>query len=111
MLRAAEAGDVGAVRGLLEKDPSLARCHFAYRTPLYFAVRENRLGVVSVLLELAGNTLGLAVNDTLLGVARERGYSEMMALLETRVSRRGEAVAAAIRERNLRKVRRLLDGD
>ena len=36
------AGDLATVKKLFEKDPSLVRSHYAYRKPLYFAVRENR---------------------------------------------------------------------
>jgi hypothetical protein len=34
-----------AVEGLVKRNPSLVRCHFAYRTPQYFAVRENQIEV------------------------------------------------------------------
>jgi ankyrin repeat protein len=40
---AAISGDLDTVKRLLDKDPSLARCQHAYRTPIYFAVRENHL--------------------------------------------------------------------
>ncbi|MBX3733517.1 MAG: hypothetical protein KF791_13085 [Verrucomicrobiae bacterium] len=48
-------------------------------------------------------------------IARDRGYTEVQRLLETRFAERhgaspnGEPVAAAIRERTLAKVRALLD--
>lgn len=109
------AGDLDAVRRLLEKDPALVRCHYNYRKPLYFAVRENRIEVTAFLLERDPDPAGLAVNDSLLEIARDRGYAEMQRLLETKlaehhgVSPQGEPVAAAIRERNLPKVRALLD--
>ena len=38
------------IQRLVSRDPSLARCHYAYRTPLYFAVRENRIEAVRFLL-------------------------------------------------------------
>lgn len=109
------AGDLKTVRRLLEQDPSLVRCHYNYRKPLYFAVRENRIEVTAFLLERDPDPTGLAVNDSLLEIARDRGYAELQRLLETRLaerhgsSRRGEAVAAAIRERNLSKAWALLD--
>jgi ankyrin repeat protein len=115
MFRASVAGDLDAVRRLLHKDPSLVRCHHAYRTPLYFAVRENRTAVVEELLQAGADPLSLAVNDTLLDIARDRGYREMERLLEAALadrfgaSPRGEAVAAAIRARDLPAVRGLLD--
>lgn len=111
MLCAARDGDAAALRKMLKKKPELARCHYRYRTPIYFAVRENRVAAAKVLLGFPGDALGLAVNDTLLQVARDRGYSEMVSVLETYLDARGEAVCAAIRERNIRKVKKLLDAD
>jgi ankyrin repeat protein len=115
MFCACIAGDREAVKRLLTKDPSLVRCHYAYRTPIYFAVRENQVEVAAFLLDHGADPIGLAVNDSFLEVARDRGYLEMEKLLEAKyaslhgVSSKGEAVAAAIRERNIEKVRSLLD--
>jgi ankyrin repeat protein len=115
MFRGCIEGNLGAVRRLLRKDPSLVRCHHAYRTPLYFAVREDRLAIVDHLLREGADPLSFAVNDTLLDIARDRGYLEIERLLEAAfaerfgASPRGEPVAAAIRARNLPEVRRLLD--
>ncbi len=109
------AGDLDAVKRLLEKDPSLVRCQHAYRKPLYFAVRENRIEVVAFFLDRDPDPCGLAVNDSLIEIARDRGYTEMERLLETKFAGRfgasplGEPVAAAIRERDMAKVRALLD--
>src|SRR5437667_4028159 len=103
------------VKRLVNKDPSLARCHYAYRTPIYFAVRENRLEIVRFLLEQGADPLSLAVGDSLLDITRDRGYSELGKLLETNLatahgaSTQGVPIAAAIRERDLAKVRSLLD--
>jgi uncharacterized protein len=108
-------GDLKIIKRLLKKDPSLVRAQYAYRTPLYFAVRENRVEVARYLLERGADPLSLAVNDTLLDITRDRGYAEMEELLEAKLasahgaSPRGEAVAQAIRERDLPKVRSLLD--
>jgi ankyrin repeat protein len=109
------AGDLPAVQRLLDNDPSLARSSYAYRTPLYFAVRENRLDVAALLLDRGADPLSLAVNDSLLDICRDRGYTELATLLEGRIARaqgassRGQVVAQAIREHDLPKVRRLLD--
>ena len=108
-------GDLASIQRLLDKEPSLARCHYTYRTPIYFAVRENRLEVAAFLLDQGADPLSLAVNDSLLDITRDRGYREMERLLETTLAARfnasskGEPVAAAIRERNPAKVRALLD--
>ena len=115
MFCACTSGDLKAVKTLAKKDASLVRCQYNYRTPLYFAVRENQIEIVRFLLERAADPLSLAVNDTLLDIARDRGYAEMEKLLEANLanahgsSTKGEPVAAAIRERDLPKVRSLLD--
>jgi ankyrin repeat protein len=115
MFRACLAGDLSAVKRLVGEDPSLVRSHYAYRTPIYFAVRENRKDVVAFLLEHGADPLGLAVNDSLLEICRDRGHGELEHLLEATLagtrnaSPRGEAVAAAIREHDLPRVKGLLD--
>lgn len=106
-------GDLKSVKQLLKKDPSLVRSHYEYRTPLSFAVRENQLRVAAYLLE-HGATFS---SGNVLEMARDRGYTEMQKLLESAIagqketSPRGKPIAAAIRERDMAKVRGLLDGD
>lgn len=107
-------GDLETIKRLLHKDPALARCNYAYRTPIYFAVRENQLEAAAYLLEQGADPLSLAVNDSLLDIARDRGFTAMQKLLETTYARvqhaspKGEPVAAAIRARDLARVRSLL---
>lgn len=111
------SGDLKTVKRLLKRDPSLARTQYAYRTPLYFAVRENQLAVAQYLLAYGTDPLSLAVNDSLLEVCRDRGYVEMEQLLTAHyaeskgASPRGEPVAAAIRARDLAEVKRLLEAE
>ena len=106
-------GDLETIKRLVDKDPSLARCHYAYRTPLYFAVRENQLEVTVFLLEHGAGPIG----RDLLEIARDRGYVNLERLLEAKsaslhgASSKGEAVAEAIREHDLPKVRGLLDAN
>jgi ankyrin repeat protein len=115
MFCAAIGGELPTIERLVGKDPSLVRCHYAYRTPLYFAVRENQLEVAAFLLEHGTDPLALAVEDSLLDITRDRGYLELEQVLETKLaglhgaSPQGEAVAAAIRERDAPRVRSLLD--
>ena len=52
---ACASGDLETVKQVLGKDPSLVRSHHEYRTPLYFAVRENQMAVVTYLLEQGAN--------------------------------------------------------
>ena len=115
LFQACASGDLDAVRELLAKDPSLARSHYDYRKPLYFAVRENRLDVVRLLLEHDRNPLDLWVDDDPLEIARDRGYTEMEQLLtqtlatKFNASSEGEPVALALREHDLKGMRERLD--
>jgi ankyrin repeat protein len=115
LFRACISGRLDTVKRLLAKDPSLVKTQYAYRTPLYFAVRENRVDIAAFLLDQGVDPLGLAINDSLLQIARDRGYAEMEKLLEEKLaglhgaSPKGEPVAAAIRERSIAKVTALLD--
>lgn len=115
LIQACTSGDLDAVRALIDKDPALARSHYDYRKPLYFAVRENRLEIVRLLLDHDRNPLDLWVDDDPLEIARDRGYTEMEQLLsrtlETRfnASSKGEPIALALREHDLKRLRELLD--
>jgi ankyrin repeat protein len=117
LFQACTAGDLEAVQALIAKDPSLARAHYEYRKPLYFAVRENRLDVARFLLEHDHNPIDLWVDDNPLEIARDRGYTEMERMLadtlETKfnVSPRGGPVALALRHHDLKRMRDLLDGE
>lgn len=109
MFRAAISGDLETTQRLASRDPSLVRCQYAYRTPLYFAVRENQIAVARFLIEH-----GARVFDRAVEITRERGYGEMRKLIETTLasqgaSPRGNDIAAAIRNRDPQKVRELLD--
>lgn len=117
LVTAIVARDLDTVTRLVRKDPGIARCHHAYRTPIYFAVRENQLAIAEFLLDNGGDPLSLAVDDSMLQIARDRGHLEMEKLLEHKLltihnsSPRGEPVAAAIRTRDPAKVRSLLDAE
>ena len=109
--------DSATVRRLVERDPAIVRCHHAYRTPIYFAVRENRLSIAEFLLDHGADPLSLAVNDNVLEICRDRGYAEMERLLAAKLqsihnaSPRGNPIAAAIRARDVAGVQSLLDAE
>jgi ankyrin repeat protein len=109
------AGELAVIGRLLENDPSLVRGQYAYRSPLYFAVREDQLEAAEYLLDRGANPIGLGVHDSLLEICRDRGYGAMETMLEARLERlygiapAGERIARAIRERDLPAVRSLLD--
>ena len=115
LFQACAQGDLPSVQALIAKDRSLARAHYDYRKPLYFAVRENHVDVARFLLEHDSNPMDLWVDDDPIEIARDRGYTAMermlVDMLDTRfnASPKGEAVALALREHDLKKMRALLD--
>ena len=52
---ACASGDLSTVERLLDSKPGLVRAHHEYRTPLYFAVRENQMAVAKLLLDRGAN--------------------------------------------------------
>jgi len=115
LIQACASGDLETVRALIARDPSLARSHYEYRKPLYFAVRENRIDVVRFLLEHDRNPLDLWVDDDPIEMARHRGYTPLEQLLthtldaKFNASPQGEPVALALRQHDLEQMRELLD--
>jgi uncharacterized protein len=115
LFQACAAGDLNAVQALIARDPSLARAHYGYRKPLYFAVRENRVDVARFLLDHDSNPLDLWVDDDPLEIARDRGYAEMERMLaeslesKFNASPKGEPVALALRNHDLKRMGELLD--
>jgi ankyrin repeat protein len=117
LFQACATGDLPTVRSLIAKDPSLARSHYDYRKPLYFAVRENHVDVARFLLDHDTNPLDLWVDDNPLEIARDRGYAEMERMLVDTLGTRfnasvkGEPIALALRNHQLGEMRALLDAD
>ena len=114
MFCAAVKGDVHTIKSLLEKDPSLVRSEYDYRNTMSFAVRENQPAVVICLLEKGASPVGSGTDDTLLQIAKDRGYTEIQLLLEKAIGAKlgmhnGGVVAAAIRDRDIEKVKGLLE--
>jgi ankyrin repeat protein len=113
ILCASIVGDLKTIRDLLARDPGLVDCEYEYFKPIRFAVRENHLSVVEYLLQQGADS-AYEAGDSLVGIARERGYREMAALLETRLKERyrvmpeGAILAEAIRNRDLAQVKTLL---
>jgi ankyrin repeat protein len=109
------SGDVATVQALLTHKPELVDASHGYRSPLYFAVRENQVDIVRLLLDRGADPLSFVVNDSLLDICRDRGYSELQGFLESTMSSKyaisagGEEIAAAIRSRDLQKICNLLD--
>ena len=114
MLYASITGDLETIKTLVARDPSLVECEYEYFNPIHFAVRENQRAVVDFVLERGANS-AYEAGDSLLGTARERGYTELAALFESKLKERyhvvpeGADVAAAIKARDLAQVRTLLE--
>jgi ankyrin repeat protein len=112
---ACTAGDLETVERLIGKSPSLVRAHYEYRTPLYFAVRENKMAVVTFLLDHGANPF--YNGDDLVEMAKIRGLADMEALIESKrpaqVPRSSVPydiwIAAYVG--NIERVRELLDKD
>ncbi|MEO6621639.1 MAG: ankyrin repeat domain-containing protein [Dyadobacter sp.] len=114
MFVASKQGDLETIKKLVEKDKGLIRGTFDYRNPISFAVQANQLETVAYLLEKGANPIESGTNDTLLQIARDRGYVDMQVLLEKVLNKHhaspaGEEMGAAIRSRDIAAVRKLLE--
>jgi ankyrin repeat protein len=114
MICAAITGDLDTIKRLVVRDPNLIDCEYEYFKPIRFAVRENQRAVVDFLLE-RGADPAYEAGESLLGIARERGYAELAALFERLLKERYQvvpemaAVVEAIKARDLSQVRALLE--
>ena len=111
---ACAAGDLATVERSIERNPSLVRAHYEYRTPLYFAVRENRIEVATFLLERGAEPFWNG--EDLVEMARIRRLPDMEALIERqrpKWPRRGRRTGSPLVEAAIRgqldEVRRLLE--
>ncbi len=113
MFCAAATGDLQTIKELLAKDASLVRAQFDYRNAMSFAVREDQRAVVEYLLLQNANPVNSGTNDTLLQIAKDRGYKEIEAMLEKatgiKATAGGAIIADAIKNGDVEKVKALLD--
>jgi ankyrin repeat protein len=114
MICAAITGDLETIKTLVAREPGLINCEIEYFTPIRFAVRENQQAVVEFLLEKGVNPAAEA-GDTLINLARIRGYHDLEQLFETILRERyhivpeGNDIAEAIRAFELDKVKSIID--
>lgn len=107
-------GDLATVKKLVARDPNLINCEYEYFTPIRFAVRENQRQVVDFLLERGVNP-AFETGDSLVNIAKERGYDELAAYLESilrdhyHITPEGDDIAAAIRAFDIRHVQEIID--
>src|SRR5262245_65322998 len=99
MLCAGITGDVELIKNLITADPNLVECEYEYFKPLRFAVRENQRPVVDFLLD-QGADPAYEAGDSLVTIARDRGYTELATMLESKLKERYRVVpkAAALAE-------------
>jgi ankyrin repeat protein len=107
MFCAARDGDVEKIKKLLIKDHSLVRGAYDYRTPMSFAVANDRLEVAEYLLQHGASPVDSGTGDPLIQMARDRGLGPMEELLERALNHRkgseaGKLIAEAIRNRDLK---------
>jgi ankyrin repeat protein len=113
MFVACAEGDLASVQKLIRQDPWLAHREFEYRKPLHFAVRENRLDIVRVLLDAGADPTAELGTERPLTLARDRDYGELVDYLESRlrqeygITPEGATLAEAIRNRDITAVRRI----
>ena len=113
MFCACITGDLETVRQLMARDRNLVDCEYEYFKPIRFAVRENQRAVVDFLIENGADPAYMG--DTLVTMARNRGYTELVARLESilndryRITPESAAVVEAIKARDIPKVRALLE--
>ena len=113
MLTACRNGDLRQVSGLLSKTPALVLCDYNYMTPLHLAVREGHFEIVKALAERGAanpNYVTYPYRESLVTVARDRGYEEIAQLLEgwyaredtTRPDEEGGAIESGMDEERIR---------
>jgi ankyrin repeat protein len=87
-IAAAKAGDVAALRGAIERRHALVDGHGDHRPLIELAVREGRLEAVRLLLDAGAdpNQRG-HFGDTVPQMARDRGHTEIVSLLDAAITR------------------------
>jgi ankyrin repeat protein len=89
MIVNAHLGDTSALKELLSQDPGLVNSSWGYFTPIHFAVRSGHIDSVRLLLEhgadVTKNPIGWS--DDPLTKAKDRGYEEIVDILEQHLAR------------------------
>jgi len=121
VITAAASGDVDRMRHLLAEDPKRSREGYWYTEPIHFAVREGHADMVEMLLEAGADSEWNGYHgESLIAMARERGYDAVARLLEQTRDRRGRPapattedhpIFAAAFDNDVQRVRELLDQD
>jgi ankyrin repeat protein len=118
-ITAADAGDITALRRLLDRDPQLSRAQYWYTQPMHFAVRSGHLDAVQMLLDAGADPEWNGYNEfSLIEMARDRGHENVVRLLEEvrqrmrRVTPGDEhPIHQAAQSDDVARVREMLDAD
>jgi ankyrin repeat protein len=118
-ITASAAGDVGALRRLLDRNPGLSRAQYWYTQPMHFAVRSGHLEAVQILLDAGADPEWNGYHDgSLIEMARERGHESVARLVEEARQRMGRVapgedhpIHRAAQSDDLERVREILDTD
>src|SRR5260221_6554720 len=103
MISAAITGDLKTIKELTAKDANLLNCYYEYLSPIRFAVRENHKEVVEYFLDKGVSPM-VEFGDSLLTLARDRGYDELAAFIASKlkqwyhISAEGDKLPELIRE-------------
>src|SRR5688572_20621326 len=122
VITASASGDEEVLRRLLDENPSRSREGYWYTPPIHFAVREGHPEIVTMLLEAGADAEWNGhYGDSLIAMAKERGYDSVVSTLEQHRDRRGRVAPAetpqdheihtAAEGGNVRRIRELLDQD
>ena len=90
MFVATRAGDLRAVKQLVERAPAIATVEYNYTPPIHFAVREGHLAVTQLLLDRGADPAyrSYPSQEALLTFADDRGHDGVAELLRRRLSNR-----------------------
>jgi hypothetical protein len=82
-ITAADAGDIAALRQLLDRDPQLSRAQYWYTQPMHFAVRSGHVDAVQMRLDAGADPEWNGYNEfSLIEMARDRGHERVAQLPE-----------------------------
>lgn len=124
-VNACKNGHAQKVRELLQADPKLAECQAenARFAPLHYATREGHAEVVKVLLEAGADPhpfehmLRNHMNITTLDIARARGFTEVVNLIEAAIQKKhglapaSAEIRTALKNRDLKAISALVAKD
>jgi ankyrin repeat protein len=121
-LVAAAAGDVPALRRLIERDATLVGAGYFYTPAIHYAVREGHLEATRFLLDAGADPERNGFYDgSLVEMARDRGHVAIASLIEETRARAGlitpgdpradHSIHVAAEAGDLRRVRALLDAE